>query len=283
MSSIQQTKAAVQAIHLFLAEAPKYIRAVQHYQIDLNTTYTKCNDTYGLIESLNMDMGQVVQSWNNITSSPEDAIAELYIRALVTELDNAQDTLKRLQSSASDLKSNSTHVEAELNDKLKQLQAELKSENQQINQLNQEITEAVKNINKINDDLSGASGFWEGLKTGLTFGIYSGLRDKLKLQKSLYHDYKAKLAQRKSAYNTINSDAQAIQQVQPALNTATYLYNNLTPLQNTLNDLLELVKDTEHDGDKVISTTKMKVADFYRKYLNTKMQELLAWQDAFSV
>jgi len=283
MSSIQQTQAAIKAIHHFLSDAPTYIRAIQHYQINLVTTYEKAQQAYDGVEMFKDDLEQIVQDWSNLTSSSEDMIAELFIRSLVTDLDTAQDTLKQLQSVASDLKTNSTKVGTELSEKLKQLEAELTSAEQQIDQLNTQITETGKSLNKIKDQLSGASGFWEGFKTGISFGAYSGLRNKLSQEKSLQQDYSAKLSQLKSASSTIQSDVQAIKQVQPALSTCDYLYDNLAPLQNTLSELLEQVKETEHDGDKVVSATKMKVADFYAKKLDKKMQDLLAWPKAFSV
>lgn len=283
MSPVQQTQAVVKAIYHFLSDALTYIRAIQHYQIHIDTTYEKAQQTYDRIEMFKVDLDQIVQDWGNLTSSSEDIIAELFIRRLLTDLDTAQNTLKHLQSAASDLKTNSSQVSTELSEKLKQLEAELTSEEQQIDQLNTQLTETGKNLNKIKAQLSGASGFWEGFKTGISFGAYSGLRDKLNQEKSLQHDYNVKLSQLKSASATIQSDTQAIRQVQPALKTCTDLYDNLAPLQNTLSELLEQAKETEHDGDKVVSATKMKVADFYAKKLDKKMQDLLAWQNAFSV
>lgn len=277
-----KTRAALQNIINFIESERSYVNITNQYKIiNLADTMRASHTTYADARILGQDLAALFDIWNQLQPSDSDEAAEATIRKMVVQIDTSSKELDCLKQASSNLNVASNEVIGELENVSQNLQDKLTQEEQQIQSIKASLAATAQEINHINDQLSGSSGFWEGFKTGISLGIYSGLRDKLSKQKELQSQYNSQLLQLQRTSQQTRQDAETINQLNQVLSSVSVLDTCIVSLENTMNTLITLAQQTEHDGDRITGTENGKVAQFFRNKFNNDMTALLEWQNVF--
>lgn len=279
-----RTKAALQNIINFIKSERFYVSIANQYKTINLTDTVLCShaiDSDAII--LGKDLAALFNTWNQLQSSDSDMIVEARIREMVTRIDLFKEELDRFQKDATNLNIVANQVMGELESVFQNLQNQLNQEKQQIQIVEASLATAVREMNHINEQLSGSSGFWEGFKTGISFGIYSGLRHQLSKQNELRSQYNSKLLELQRTSQQTKQDAAATRQLNCILSSVSVLDTCIVSLENRINTLIALTKQTEHNGDRIIGTDNKKVAQFFQDRFNNDMTALFKWQNVFLV
>ncbi|MCG8334233.1 MAG: hypothetical protein MJE63_06925 [Proteobacteria bacterium] len=276
-----KTRAALQSILSFIEKEPSYVAITNRFDINLADTFTACQKTYSDAKILGQDLADLFATWNQIQPRAPDVLAEILIRSMVLKIETTSEELDRLKQDSSKLNVAANEVIGDLSTVSRRLHAQLETEQEETRRLESELNATSNEINHINHELSGSSGFWQGFLTGITAGIYSGLRDKLSKQKALRSQYNCQLQQLNQKSLQTQQDIQTINQIDPALSSVNSLDTSIVALENTMQSLMALAKQTEHDGEHIIGQENGKVAEFYHKRFENDMNALLEWQNVF--
>ena len=277
-----KTKAALQSIMNFIRAEPSYVNITNQYGISLAPTMTASQQTIAVSNTLGADLSSVFQTWNQLKPDQTDSTAEAIIRSMFVSIDAASEELASLKSASSNLNVAANGAISGLNALLKNLNTDIANQNNQITRYNNLIAANNVEINSINKKLSGSSGFLQGFLTGITLGIYSGLRDDLSTQKNDRTKNTNNRVLIQQAQAQTRHDINVINQINPALRNVETLDASIVSLENTMQTLEALVQKTEHDGERLVGTENGKVAEFYRHRFNKDMTALLQWQGVFS-
>ncbi len=275
------TRAALQNISNFIRAEPSYVNITNQYNISLADTMTTSKTTYSDATTLGQELAALFATWNKLQLNDSDEAAEFTIRRMVVQIDTSSEELARLKQASNNLNVAANEVIGDLEPVSQQLHTKLDTEQRQIQSLQASLAATAQEINHIHDQLSGSSGFWDGFLTGITAGIYSGLRDKLSKQNALRSMYNSQLQQLQQTSQQTQRDIQTINQVSPALSSVNKLDASLVSLENSMQTLATLAQKTEHDGDRITGTENGKVAQFYYNRFNKDMTALLEWQNVF--
>jgi len=276
----QKTREILFSINKFNSSEANYVNITNKHGISLTDLFNVSKTTYTSATALGFDLSAVFSNWDLILASSTDADAENNLRSMLVHLDSSLEELNKLKGNSANLNVKANDVMGKLQGLSTQLHNDYATQQGQINQCSANIVNTVNQINSINRQLSGSSGFWEGFKTGISLGIYSGLRDKLSEQKRLRDQYNNERNQLVSAQQQTQRDIVAISQIDPIVQHVTSLDSNVVALENIVLNLNELAKQTEHDGSKT-GSGNTKVAEYYKAHFGSDMSQLQLWKNVF--
>lgn len=282
-TNTNKTKTALNSVLEFIRIEPSFANTARRYGVDLNSTMSSSQETYADAIALGADLSSLFVTWDELVPSLTDAQADILIKRMLVEIDNSEEELVKLKAS-------SILLSEYVNSSIRALQivsntihAQIITEQTQMVALRANMNSAVNQINQINKELSGSSGFLQWFLTGITAGIYSGLRDKLSKAKSLRSSYTREYTQLQQTAIQTQNDQRVIPQIDSALRLVQSLYASIVSLENTMEALSTLAKSTEHDGTRIVGTENGKVAAFYRNRFNKDMTALLEWKNVFPI
>jgi uncharacterized protein YoxC len=141
--------------------------------------------------------------------------------------------------------------------------------------------QARRDLSAAKNELEGSQGFWNGLLTGLTFGIYNPLLENIK--------------KANSAIMTLNSQIQVIECQLQLLNQSSeellegnYLLDRMNNLEGNLNEYLNFLTGAEtslqeaiEDAERSEEAQSEKLGAYYKRQAGEEMNELFSWIDTF--
>jgi hypothetical protein len=278
-----KTKTALNSVLEFIRMEPSFANTARGYGVDLSSTMTSSQKTYADATVLGLDLSSLFTTWNKLVPSMSDNQADIIIKSMLVEIDNSEEELIKLKASSILLNESVNSSIPALQTVSTTIHTQIITEDAEMVTLRANMNSAVAQINQINKELSGSSGFLQGFLTGITAGIYSGLRDRLSKEKSLRSSYAREYTQLQQTSIQTQNDQRVIPQIDSALRSVQSLYASIVSLENTMEALSTLAKNTEHDGTRIVGTENGKVAAFYHNRFNKDMTALLEWKNVFPV
>jgi len=282
MSETTDVSQALRNIQALLQQRPNCNQIQQQYKINFDIAFAQANKTACAASVLGSDIQETCATWTDITHGMPDEIAQMKIQVLAMGLQHSQEAVTQLKAEVNNLNMTSNDIIGELDNLSGELNNQISAEQAKINNLNQSLQGNAAQITSVQSQLSGSSGFWQGFLTGITAGIYSGLRDKLSHLRDLRNSYNSEIQQLQITSIQLTANCNTINQAKSLMSTFSGLYTGVVALENVLVSINALIAQTQHDGDKIITTNNEPVAKFFLARFGNDMNALLQWKNIMS-
>lgn len=233
------------------------------------------------VQLLLSDLERLQYDWTSLRSETTAIVVKLKIGMIGNKLDRlrllGEQAGKELADSRQEVFRALTLVQLDMDEGKKDL-AKIES---QLQTAQQKLAQSQSDLAAAEAELNGEKGFWNGLATGITFGIYNPVKQNIDKANTAVANYNAELRTIESRRNDLSRITSELNNGQTLLQSLISLDTLFTDYQNSASVAQRTLANADKNEEAAAAARTEGAANYYYRRAGKDMEALIRWIEIF--